>query len=107
MKSCRNLFLVMVTAPDLKTARQLARAALDQRLAACVNLVPKLESHYWWKGKVESGNEVLMLLKTTRNKLGKLEKCILAAHPYDTAEFMVVPFAYGAERYTRWLIESC
>ena len=91
-----------MTAPNLKTARALARAALEARLVACVNLIPDLESHYWWQGKLETGSEVLMLLKTTRPNLSALQKLILSNHPYDTAEFVVLPVAAGARRYLAW-----
>ena len=57
MRSASDCFVVLVTAPDMKTARALAKAALQARLIACANLVPKIESHYWWQGKIESGNE--------------------------------------------------
>lgn len=93
---------MLVTAPDLKTARGLARAALEARLVACVNLIPGLESHYWWQGKLETGKEVLMLLKTTRPRLAALEKLVLSKHPYDTAEFIVLPVSAGAKRYLAW-----
>ena len=91
-----------MTAPNLKTARALARAALEARLVACVNLIPDLESHYWWQGKLETGSEVLMLFKTTRPNLSALQKLILSNHPYDTAEFVVLPVAGGARRYLAW-----
>ena len=107
MKSARNYFIVLVTAPDLKTARQLAQAALKAKLVACANLVPKLESHYWWQGKLERGGEVLMILKTTRRRLSTLEKLILAEHPYDTAEFVVLPVTSGSRRYLTWWARSC
>jgi len=103
MKSARPYAVVLVTAPDLKTGRALARAALQARLAACVNLVPKIESHYWWQGKLESGSEVLLVLKTTQAKLAALEKVILARHPYDTPEFLVLPLRAGTSRYLAWL----
>lgn len=106
MKTARDCVVVLVTAPDLKTARGLARAALKARLAACVNLVPRLESHYWWQGKLERGAEVLLVFKTTRARLAALEKLILARHPYDTAEFLVLPLVSGADRYLAWLRES-
>jgi periplasmic divalent cation tolerance protein len=107
MRSASNCFVVLVTAPDMKTARALAKAALRARLIACANLVPKIESHYWWQGKIESGNEVLMILKTTRKRLAALKKLILAKHPYDTAEFLVLPIQSGAKRYLDWLTKSC
>ncbi len=96
----------MVTAPDLKTARRLAKACLTERLVACVNLVPGLESHYWWKGELEKSGEVLLILKTTARRVKALEKLIIAQHPYDTPEFIVLPVAGGNARYCRWWRES-
>ena len=106
MKNGRRYAVVLVTAPDLKTARKLAKAVLQSRLAACANLVPKVESHYWWQGKLESSPEVLILFKTTRAVLPALEKNILTHHPYDTPEFVVLPLAAGNERYLAWLLAS-
>lgn len=107
MKPARDFSLALVTAPDLKTARSLARAALQKRLIACANLVPEIESHYWWKGKIERGSEVLMILKTTTAKLAALEKLIVSKHPYDTPEFIVLPIARGNSKYLDWLSQSC
>jgi periplasmic divalent cation tolerance protein len=107
VKPASAFSLVLVTAPELKTARALAQAALRARLVACANLVPNLESHYWWQGKLESGGEVLILFKTTKARLPELEKLILAKHPYDTPEFVVVPILAGNRRYLDWLKASC
>jgi periplasmic divalent cation tolerance protein len=106
VKSARHFAVVLVTAPDLKTARKLARAALTSRWAACANLVPKIESHYWWQGKLERSAEVLLVLKTATARLADLEKCILAHHPYDTPEFIVLALASGNARYLDWLAKS-
>jgi periplasmic divalent cation tolerance protein len=106
MTHARLYAVVLVTAPDLKTARRLAQSALRVRLAACVNLLPGLESHYWWQGRLERGAEVVLLFKTTRRKLPALEKHLLARHPYDTPEFLVLPLAGGAKRYLDWLAAS-
>jgi periplasmic divalent cation tolerance protein len=106
MKPAKTFVTALVTAPDLKTARQLAQAALNERLIACANLVPKIESLYWWKGKIEKGTEVLLVLKTTRARLAALEKLIVARHPYDTPEFLVMPLAAGNARYLKWLSDS-
>ncbi|HEY2952884.1 MAG TPA: divalent-cation tolerance protein CutA [Verrucomicrobiae bacterium] len=103
MESVSRYAIVLVTAPDLKTARRLAQAALEARLAACVNLIPRLESHYWWQDKLERGAEVLLVLKTARSRLGALEKLIVSKHPYDTPEFVVLPLAGGNKRYLDWL----
>lgn len=107
MKIESRFAIVLVTVPDLKTARRLAKSALTARLIACANLVPRLESHYRWQGRLECGREVLMLLKTTRARLAALEKLMLDRHPYDTAEFIVLPVRGGAKRYLDWLDECC
>jgi periplasmic divalent cation tolerance protein len=98
--------LALVTAPDMKTARRLARSALAARLIACANLVPKVESHYWWRGKIERGSEMLMVLKTTTRQLSALEELVLAEHPYDTPEFVVIRLEGGNNRYLDWLAEA-
>src|SRR5471032_1406580 len=105
MKSAAKFAIVLVTAPDLKTARALAKAALQTRLIACANLIPKIESHYWWQGKIESGTEVLLILKTQKSKLPALKKLILANHPYDTPEFLVLPLNAGGKKYLDWLAQ--
>ena len=106
MKSAAIFAIVLVTAPDLKTARALVKGALEARLIACANLVPKIESHYWWQGKIESGAEVLLVLKTQKSKLSALEKLIVARHPYDTPEFLVLPLSAGNKRYLDWLAQT-
>ena len=103
MKSAANFSIVLVTAPDLKTARALAKAALSAKLIACANLVPKIESHYGWQGKIESGAEVLLILKTTKSKLAALEKLIVARHPYETPEILALPLSAGNKKYLDWL----
>lgn len=95
--------LILVTAPNRPTARKLARVALEARLVACANLVPGIESHYWWQGGLERASEVLILFKTTRRKVPALEKVILAAHPYDTPEFVVLALNSGSKRYLAWI----
>jgi periplasmic divalent cation tolerance protein len=106
MKPARKFAIVLITAPDRKTARRLAQAALSARLIACANLIPKIESHYWWRGKIESGTEVLLILKTQKLKLPALEKLILARHPYDTPEVVVLPLGSGNKKYLDWLLEN-
>jgi periplasmic divalent cation tolerance protein len=103
VKSAAKFALVLVTAPDLKTARALAKAALAAKLIACANLVPKIESHYWWRGKIETNAEVLLIFKTQKSKLPVLEKLVLEKHPYDTPEFLVLPMSAGSNKYLDWL----
>jgi periplasmic divalent cation tolerance protein len=103
MKPASQFAVVLVTAPNLKTGRMLARAALQAHLIACANLVPKVESHYWWRGKIEAQAEVLLVLKTHKAKLPALEKLVLARHPYETPEFLVLPLSAGNQQYLDWL----
>ena len=103
MKSASPFAVVLVTVPDLQTGRALAQAALQARLIACANLLPKIESHYRWRGQIESGAEVLLILKTQKSRLPALEKMILARHSYDTPEFLVLPLFAGNQRYLEWL----
>ena len=98
--------IVFVTAPDLKTARIVANAALKARLAACANLISRIESHYWWQGKLESSAEVLIIFKTTKTKLKALEKLVIEKRPYDTPEFIVLPITAGNKRYLDWVSKS-
>jgi len=103
MKSAASFAMVLVTAPSMKTARALAKAALQSKFIACANLVPKVESHYWWKGKLEKGSEVLLILKTSKSKLTALENLVMENHPYDTPEFIVLPLREGNQKYLDWL----
>jgi periplasmic divalent cation tolerance protein len=103
MKPATKFAIVLATAPDLTTARRLAKAALVARLIACANIIPKVESHYWWQGKIESGAEVLLILKTQESKLAALEKLFLAKHPYDIPEFLVLFPGAGNKKYLDWI----
>src|SRR5437868_11828044 len=106
MARSEKFLLAFVTAPDLKTARKLAQTALRPKLAACVNIVPKIESHYWWQGKLERSSELLLVIKTTDSQVKALEAAILKAHPYDTAEFIALPIQSGSQRYLKWIADS-
>jgi len=106
MKTQPGYVVVLVTAPDMKVARRLARIALRARLVACANLVPRVESHYWWQGKIESSRETFLVLKTRRERLKQLERALMAAHPYDTPEFIAMSVAGGSPRYLAWVSDS-
>jgi periplasmic divalent cation tolerance protein len=102
MKATHRHLAVLVTTPDLKTARILAREALKARLIACANLIPRMESHYWWQGRLECGPEILLVMKTAPARLAALEQLVLAHHPYDTPEIIALPVAAGNARYLAW-----
>ncbi len=98
--------VVLVTAPDLKTARQLAKLALEAKLVACANLVPGLESHYWWQNKLDRSREILILFKTVRQQVSTLQELILAHHPYQTPEFVTLEIQEGSPGYLEWIAAS-
>jgi periplasmic divalent cation tolerance protein len=97
---------VFVTAPNLTLARKIANAVLKARLAACANLIPKIESHYWWQGQLESAAEVLIIFKTAKKKLEELEQCVLKNHTYETPEIIEVHLDSGNGKYLEWIGES-
>ena len=78
-------------------------SAIDRVRESC----PKIESHYRWRGKLERSAEVLMVMKTTQPRVVALEKLIVAKHPYETPEFVVLNLTGGAKKYLAWLAESC
>lgn len=106
MKSTSAFAIALVTAPNLKVARKLAKGALEAKLVACANLIRGIESHYWWQGRIETSREVLILFKTRKTALPALEKFIVANHPYDTPEFVVLPIAAGNQKYLDWISAS-
>ena len=95
--------LVITNLPDREAARQLAAKLVDERLAACVNILAPCESIYRWQGKVEAAQEVTLLIKTLRANYGKVEKTIRQCHPYELPEIIAVPVAAGLPAYLEWL----
>jgi periplasmic divalent cation tolerance protein len=96
--------VVLVTCATLEEARKIARAVVEKHLAACVNIVTHaVESFYTWEGKLEDSSEYLLMIKTSEERLGELQKHVLALHSYDTPEFVVLPIVAGSEPYLNWL----
>lgn len=95
--------LVLSTLPDRESARRLARALVDERLAACGNILVGVESIYRWQGDVEESDEVLVILKTTESKLPELLERGPDLHPYDVPEFVAVPVPSGHPEYLAWV----
>ncbi len=94
---------IVSTAPSLKKARQLAGFLVSKRLAACVQILPDLESHYRWRGKKETSKEVLLLIKTKASLYKKVEKLILQNHPYEVPEIICLPITKGSKTYLDWI----
>lgn len=103
----RNMRVVLVTCPTLALARKIARAVVQKRLAACVNVVRSpVESFYTWKGKLETAREQLLLIKTSRARLPQLEREVKRLHTYDVPEFIALPITEGSADYLSWLREA-
>lgn len=99
-------FVVLVTTPGRAVSEKLSKGLVQKRLAACVNRVPGLNSRYWWKGKVETAREELLLIKTRREKLPQLTQWVKKNHPYTICEIIALPITGGNKDYLRWIDES-
>ena len=102
MKYC----CILSTAPSVKEARYLAGLLLSGKLAACIQLVPNLESHYRWKGKKETSKEVLLLIKTKASLYKKVESLILKHHSYEVPEIIFLPVTKGSKSYLNWITKE-
>lgn len=99
--------IVLVTCGSQKEARQIARALVDARLAACVNVMQApIESIYRWKGKVETAREFLLVIKSSRKRFAALEKEVRRLHSYDVPEIVALPIERGSRPYLAWIGDS-
>lgn len=98
--------IVFLTCANRDEAEQIARAVVEERLAACVQLLPQIRSIYRWQGAVEEADEILVLCKTTAARFDELAARIAAMHSYDTPEIVGIPVSMGAEKYLGWLRDS-
>ena len=101
-----DAILVFMTAANGEEATRLADMLVGAHLAACVQILPEMESVYRWQGKIERQSEVLLLAKTTRAKFEELEREVRALHSYDTPEIIAVPIVAGSASYLEWLNKS-
>jgi len=97
--------VVYITAPD-EEAEGLARALVEAKLAACVNMVSNVRSIYSWQGKIEDDRELLMIIKTQRHLFDRLTAKVREIHSYDVPEIIALPIIEGSPDYLRWLRES-
>ena len=104
--SSSDAIVVLMTAPTLEEARMLADKLVETQLAACVQILPEMESVYRWQGKVERQPERLLIAKTTADRFGELEREVRAMHSYDTPEIVSFPLTEGSPDYLQWLQES-
>ncbi|HSN18102.1 MAG TPA: divalent-cation tolerance protein CutA [Gammaproteobacteria bacterium] len=97
---------MLCTVPDRESGERIAQALVEERLAACVNLVPGLTSIYRWQGKVEKEPECLLVIKSTAARSQALMERIKTLHPYDMPEMIVLPITDGSPEYLKWITEN-
>jgi periplasmic divalent cation tolerance protein len=98
--------VVLTTVGASFDPRQLATELVEKRLAACVNVIPKLHSVYRWQGKIEQEDEQLLLIKTAQELLEDVKKALFSGHPYEVPEFIVLRMDDLSEAYREWLVSS-
>ena len=95
--------LVLTNCPDEATANAIALALVEEKLAACVNILPRVQSVYRWQGAVESASEIPLLIKSTVGRYAELEAAIRARHPYEVPEIIALPITQGLPAYLNWV----
>ena len=95
--------IVITNCPDEETANAIALAVVEERLAACVNILPRVQSIYRWQGSVESAAEIPLLIKATSHNYPALEARIKTLHPYEVPEVIALPIARGLPAYLNWV----
>src|SRR5580692_6069040 len=106
LEPATNARLALTTAANRDEAERIGRVLVEEHLAACAQVIPAIESVYWWQGRIESSAEALLLLKTTSEKLAALEARIRELHSYETPEFLVLTVESGSQAYLAWLRAS-
>lgn len=100
-----SFMLVMVTAPNMMCGKQMSIDLVRDKLAACVNIVDSVHSVYRWKEEVQEDTECLMIIKTLRSQFENLKAAVLAKHPYDCPEVIMIPIVDGYSEYLKWIRE--
>ncbi len=101
-----DVTVLYTTWPDAETAEAFGRAAVQARLAACANILAPMRSIYRWQGAVESASEILLIIKTSQDKLAELETTLHRLHSYELPEFLVLKIESGSNAYLNWLFAN-
>lgn len=102
-----KVLLALSTFPGTEIARQISDQLVSERLAACANILPSVESIYRWKGNIENGNETLVFFKVSEGRQSAFQDKLRSLHPYDVPEIIFVPVTAGLPDYIRWVTENC
>ncbi len=95
--------VVFITAASQEEARKIAELLLNERKAACVNIVPRVDSLFWWQGKLDSAQESLLIVKTVARLLPEIIETVKKAHSYEVPEIIALPIISGNEDYLHWM----
>jgi len=98
-----NYIVVFITARDTEEAQKIAKSLLKRRQAACVNIVPEVDSHFWWQDKLDSAKESLLIVKTKDTLLPDIVKSVKKIHSYSIPEITALPIIGGNQEYLDWL----
>lgn len=98
--------IVLVTVKDKLEAQDITKKLIQEKLAACVNILDSVESHFWWQGKVDSSQEALMVIKTKEDLFDPLVKMVKSLHSYSTPEIIALPIIKGDMEYLNWIKDS-
>lgn len=101
-----EMIMVVSNLPNVDAAQAIARDLVEKQFAACVNILPGVQSIYRWQGAVEEAQEVTVLIKTCRTRYAEVEAAINALHPYEVPEILAVPIADGLPAYLQWM-QAC
>jgi len=98
--------VIFITASDKKEAQNIARRLLKDKLVACVNIIDKIESFFWWQGKIDKAKETLLIVKSKASQFNRIVKLVKSMHSYEVPEIIALPVVSGEKRYLRWLDAS-
>ena len=98
--------VVFITASNKKEAQAIARSLIAHKLAACVNIIDKVASLFWWQGKVDSASEALLIVKSKKEKFRRIVTLVKSLHSYEVPEIIALPILMGEKKYLRWIDES-
>jgi len=102
-----RVLLALSTFPDCETAQRVSTQVVTEKLAACANILPAVESIYRWKDKVETGNETLVIFKLSEDRQSAFQEKVRSLHPYEVPEIIFVPISAGLPEYLRWVADNC
>ena len=102
-----RVLLALSTFPDRETAQRVSNQVVTEKLAACANILPAVESIYRWKDKVETGNETLVIFKLGEDRQPAFQEKVRSLHPYEVPEIIFFPVSNGLPEYLHWVADSC